>query len=361
MAKRIAIIGVVGIPANYGGFETLIENLTKHLGETFELTVFCSSKSYRTKRHFYNNARLIYIPLKANGIQSILYDILSILIALRFADLFLILGVSGCIALPFVKLFTKIKIVINIDGLEWKRAKWNRFAKWFLKFSERLAVKYSDEVISDNKAIQDYVTREYGVISNLIEYGGDHVEKLPLSDEIKNKYSLSENAYAFMLCRVESERSINIVLDAFSQIDFPLILVGNFDNNEYGKTLIRKYSGSKNIQIYAPVYDKDKLNQLRGNAALYVHAHGSGGTNPSLVEAMFFGIPIVAYDVVFNRQTTDNKALYFANVVQLKEILKHFLEGSIKINEDIMKEIALKRYTWQRILKKYEKILIKEN
>ncbi len=176
MSKKIAIIGTVGVPAIYGGFETLAEYLTKYLGKKYELTVYCSSKSYSNKIIEYNNARLVYLPLNANGVQSIPYDILSILKALRYADTLLILGVSGCISLPFVKLISRKKIVVNIDGLEWKREKWNKFAKWFLKFSEKLAVKYADAVITDNKVIQNYVLSEYGVKSTLIAYGADHAK-----------------------------------------------------------------------------------------------------------------------------------------------------------------------------------------
>ena len=124
MKKKLAIVGTVGIPSKYGGFETLTEYITKDLSEKYDITVFCSSKSYEEKIKKYNNCHLKYINLNANGVQSIPYDILSLLKALRFADTILILGVSGCISLPFLKLFfKKTKIVTNIDGLEWKRDK----------------------------------------------------------------------------------------------------------------------------------------------------------------------------------------------------------------------------------------------
>ena len=137
MKKKLAIVGTVGIPAKYGGFETLTEYITKDLSEEYDITVFCSSKSYEEKIERHNNCHLEYINLNANGVQSIPYDILSLIKALRFADTILILGVSGCISLPFLKFFSKkTKLVTNIDGLEWKRDKWNKYAKWFLKFSE---------------------------------------------------------------------------------------------------------------------------------------------------------------------------------------------------------------------------------
>jgi glycosyltransferase involved in cell wall biosynthesis len=354
--KKIAIIGTVGLPAKYGGFETLTEYLTKHLGDSLDLTVFCSSKSYNKKLQAYNNARLIYIPLNANGVQSIFYDIVSMFKALRFADTFLILGVSGCTVLPLIRIISRKKIVVNIDGLEWKRAKWNRLAKWFLKFSEKLAVKFSDHVITDNKVIQDYVTDHYGAKSHLIEYGGDHVEKLPLSTEMKEAYPLSKMPYAFTVCRIEPENNIHIILEAFSQVSIPLLVVGNFSNSDYGKDLVKRFSTIKNIQLCDPIYDQAKLNQLRGNATLYIHGHSAGGTNPSLVEAMCLGLSILAFDVGYNRETTENKAHYYSTANDLIEILNgvpEILHGK----GAAMKDIAMNRYTWGEITQKYKEIL----
>ena len=173
--KKTAIIGSVGIPANYGGFETLTEQLAIQLQERFEITVYCSKSAFKTHPGKIQNIRLKYLPLKANGIQSILYDMLSIFNAITYADSLLILGVSGCTLLPFLRLFgCRKKIVVNIDGIEWKRAKWSGFARWFLRFSEKCAVKYSDVVIGDNQVITDYVKATYGKHCELIEYGADN-------------------------------------------------------------------------------------------------------------------------------------------------------------------------------------------
>ena len=155
--NKIAIIGTVGLPANYGGFETLTDHLIRNLGEEYDMTVYCSSKKYPSKerKNKYLNARLKYIPLNANGFQSIFYDSFSILHALFYADVLLILGVAGAFVLPFVKLFTRKKIIISIDGIEWRRDKWNLLAKCYLWWAEKIAVKYSHIDISDNESIQD--------------------------------------------------------------------------------------------------------------------------------------------------------------------------------------------------------------
>lgn len=160
--KNVSIIGTVGVPANYGGFETLVENIIgENASENVEYTVFCSSKNYTSKQLVYKNAHLKYLPFEANGIQSVVYDILS-LIKASSSDTILILGVSGCCFLPIYRLFSKKRLVVNIDGLEHKRDKWGKWVRKFLKFSEKMAVKYADVIVADNKGIQDYVMREYG-------------------------------------------------------------------------------------------------------------------------------------------------------------------------------------------------------
>ena len=133
--KKVAIIGTVGIPGKYGGFETLAHQLVTHLNHKVDFTVYNSRFSYEKEERmkYWNRARIIYVPLKANGVQSIIYDIFTMIHALFFAEVLLILGVSGCVALPLLKLFTSKRIIVNIDGLEWRRDKWGKFQKKFLK------------------------------------------------------------------------------------------------------------------------------------------------------------------------------------------------------------------------------------
>lgn len=346
--KKISIIGTVGIPSKYGGFETLTEYLTKKLSNQYEITVFCSAKNYCEKIDNYNGANLEYINLNANGIQSIPYDIISIFKSLRFADTLLVLGVSGCIVLPFLKFFTKKKIIVNIDGLEWRRQKWSSNAKKFLKFSEKLAVKYSDIVISDNKIIQDYVMNEYGVISELIAYGGDHVTKEIISDELLKNYPFLKEKYVFKVCRIEPENNIHLILKAFSEYNsLNLIIIGNWSNSEYGKNLKDFYSKFKNLYL---------LNQIRSNCYIYMHGHSAGGTNPSLVEAMYLRLPIFAYGVEYNRETTHNKAKYFNNESELLELLKNVDSKKLYEIAKDMEQIAREKYNWEKISSSYSSL-----
>ena len=354
---RVGIIGTVGLPAKYGGFETLTENLVKHLNQRYDITVFCSGKSYVDQPIDYNGAALKYINLNANGIQSVPYDVLSMVQSCRAVDTLLILGVSGCIALPMVRWFSSSKIIVNIDGLEWRREKWNKYAKWFLKFSEKLAVNYADVVVTDNKVIQDYVQSEYGVKSELIAYGSDHAEKEKIDLNLLSKYPFLDNKYAFSVCRIEPENNIHVILEAALQLEtLPLVIIGNWNASHYGSELKQQYMNYDYIYLVDPIYDQKKLDMIRSNCHVYLHGHSAGGTNPSLVEAMNLGLPIIAYGENYNKETTDNKALYFDNSSELKELLSEVTEDDLAYVAACMGEIAKKKYTWKAISNSYESL-----
>ncbi|RZJ57311.1 MAG: DUF1972 domain-containing protein [Hymenobacter sp.] len=360
--KKVAIIGTVGLPACYGGFETLTAYLVKHLHQEHELTVYCSGKKYpkAERRSHYESAKLVYLPLQANGAQSILYDCLSILHALFFADVLLILGVPGGILLPFVRWFTNKKIIISIDGIEWRRDKWNRYAKWFLRWSENLAVKYSHADISDNDAIQNYTARAYSTRSRVIEYGGDHARKQPITDAFREKYSFLAQPYAFKVCRIEPENNVHLVLGAFAELpSYPFVLVGNWNNSAYGRQLRQEYGSCPNLHLLDPIYDQTQLDVLRSNCYVYVHGHSAGGTNPSLVEAMSLGLPVLAFNVSFNKATTEHKAVYFADKAELKKHINATHISTWKALGREMYAIADRRYNWAVIARKYNYLINK--
>lgn len=353
---KIAIIGTVGIPANYGGFETLVEQLVQNKKGDIQYTVYCSSKSYKQKLNEYHDTKLEYIKLSANGAQSIPYDIISLIKASRNSDAILILGVSGCAVLPVYRLFSKKRLIINIDGLEHRRDKWNKWVRKFLKFSEAQAVKYGDVIVTDNKGITDYVRNEYGRDSELIAYGGDHVIQDVSEEEQQNiltKYNLASNGYSLAICRIEPENNVHLILEAYEKAQKSLVFIGNWQKSEYGRQLTEKYSNSKNIKITPAVYDLKVLNVLRSNCSIYLHGHSAGGTNPSLVEAMFFQKPIYAFDCVYNRESTENKAFYFKNIDDLIRLIDDNTLNSFK-NAANMYEIANRRYRWTFIAKQYE-------
>ncbi|MGL6467322.1 DUF1972 domain-containing protein [Aeromonas hydrophila] len=232
MIKKVCVVGTVGIPACYGGFESLVQNLVDYQSESVKYHVFCSSKSYADKPDSYKKASLSYLPLNANGVSSIMYDIFSLLKCFKKnPDVTLILGVSGCLFLPVYRLFNSSKVITNIDGLEWRRDKWSWLAKKFLKLSEKIAVKFSDIIISDNQAISDYVLSEYEMATSVIAYGGDHA----LID--MNEIPVKKGEHYLSICRIEPENNVDMILDAFSKSSEKIFFVGNWDASDYGRKL----------------------------------------------------------------------------------------------------------------------------
>lgn len=357
---KIAIIGTVGVPANYGGFETLVEQLVRHnQSEELQYAVYCSRKSYSEERWVYHGAKTEYVNLNANGIQSIIYDIVSLIKASRNSDAILVLGISGCAFLPIFRLFSKKRLIINIDGLEHRRDKWSKWTRRFLKFSEKQAVKYGDVIVTDNKGITDYIRTEYNRPSELIAYGGDHVLQNVSKDYaamILDKYGLNADDYSLAICRIEPENNVHTILEAFSH--FPkkkLVFIGNWQKSYYGKNLTEKYSHFSNIKTLPAIYDLHVLNVLRSNCKFYIHGHSAGGTNPSLVEAMFFSVPILAFDCIYNRESTEHKANYFNSSESLENLLS---DNSIDFTQNAvnMSEIANARYRWEIIANQYENL-----
>jgi glycosyltransferase involved in cell wall biosynthesis len=356
--KKVAIVGSVGLPAKYGGWETLVDQLTQKLSPTFDFTVYCSTKRYERKHAEINGAKLHYINLDANGWQSIFYDLLSILNAIKYADTILILGVSGCIFLPIIKTITRKRIIVNIDGLEWKRDKWGIFTKIFLKFSEFLAVKFADIVIADNKAIQCYLDDTYSCNSVMIAYGGDNAVKTLIGNEHLLNKKFEKRPYAFKVCRIEPENNIHLIINAFKDYhELDLIIVGNWDNSTYGKNLKKECIEFKHIHLLDPIYNLSRLNEIRMACHLYLHGHSAGGTNPSLVEAMCLGLPVIAYNCIFNKETTHNQALYFDSSAQLINILMNLTDDNLLHLKFALKKIAVENYSWEKITSEYSKIL----
>ena len=356
MSYKVSIIGSAGIPAAYGGFETLVEHLVRNAPSKksgLKIVVYCSGSS---KDIEYKGAKLRYINLNPNGISSIFYDIVSMIKSgLDKSNCLLILGCSGALFIPIYKIFFKGKVVTNVDGIEWRREKWSWLPSKFLKFSEYLAVRFSDEIIVDNDAVANYIKNEYMCNSNVIPYGGDHIDILSVAEN----QDLTTNhlqKYFLGICRIEPENNIKMILQAFSKVsETNLVFIGNWDKSEYGNSLREEFQNYKNINLLDPIYDHDKLNIYRKNSIGYVHGHSAGGTNPSLVEAMFYSDFILCFDCDFNRITTDEKADYFANKSDLIELIKKPFNKSN--TQSLLHKIAMQRYNWASVSQAYFKLL----
>lgn len=345
---KLAIVGSVGVPASYGGFETLVEHLIGD-GE-HEYTVYCSGVHYKERLPSYKGAELVYIPISANGPASFFYDMFSLVHGIFSGHKqFLILGTSGASLIPLVRILRpSVRIVANIDGVEWRRQKWRGIAKRFLKFSEHMAVRYAHVVVADNEAISDYVSINYDRQSETIAYGGDHA--LVELQDISAYADLDiERSYSLSLCRIEPENNVHVILQAFAESGEELVFIGNWQATDYGKKLLVKYSKFANLRLLNPIYDVETLCAYRTYCRAYIHGHSAGGTNPSLVEVMHFAKPVIAFNCGYNRASMEGQGAYFKDAEELKHRVAEVKNGL----DPTMREIALRKYSWDIVKQKY--------
>jgi glycosyltransferase involved in cell wall biosynthesis len=293
----------------------------------------------------------VYLPISANGAASVLYDVLSIIHALITGHRrLLILGTSGALIIPWmVRLCPSANVVVNIDGIEWRRQKWRGLARRFLRLSEAVAVKHASTVVADNRAIADYVKSSYGRDCRTIAYGGDHAVVPPTEDAVNTVRGIG-GRYAFGLCRIEPENNVHMILEAFSRADMALVFVGNWQSSEYGRDLLARFGKIYNLSLLDPIYELETLSAYRSQCEVYVHGHSAGGTNPSLVEMMHFAKPIAAFDCIYNRATMTNEGSYFTSAIDLQRIIHEQSWGSCG---ETLAQIAQSRYTWSSVRTAY--------
>jgi len=352
--RKISIVGTNGIPAVYGGYETLTENLTKNLSNEFDFTVYCGKSQPRQYKE-YNGSKLIFIPLKANGWQSIFYDIFTLFHAALNSDIILYLGPGAGFIVPVLKLFRK-SIIVNHGGLnEWERGKYSGFQRFVAKLGHKYAAKYATYNIADNLLLRDSIKKTFGVDAMVIRYGGDHAIKVEVDNDLANKYPFLRDNYFVNVSRAQIDNNLHLVLEAFKNMpEKILVMVSNWSVSSYGMELKREYKDKyPNIFILDAVYKPKEINAIRGNANAYIHSHSYCGTSPSLVEAMSLGLPILCFDVPTNRETTKEKAYFFKNNSELRNLIKLLSEEDLNNNAKEMKKIADTEYTWLSISSKY--------
>ena len=355
MKKKVALIGTNGIPASYGGIETLAEYLARDLNGHYDLYCYCSKTPKEKQQENYRNTKLIYMPLKANGWQSIIYDGWTILRSLRKHDVLVVLGCSCPFVMP-LKALTRKKIVLNaIGGRESDKVRgWKPLGKLEVAMKKTLgrwSVGNADFVIIDNAANVAEFERKYGFKPLLAEYGGDHAKAEPITAEMEAKYPFLQGQYDVTVSRAQEDMNIHMVIDAYKQVpERRVVIVSNWQKSEYGQRLWNENAGKyPNIILQNAIYDQKELNTIRSNATLYLHTHSMCGTAPSLVEAMYLGLPVVCFKVPTNMETTEGKSIYFESVPELVGILQTMDYATLSKLKKDLNEIALRRYNWKRI------------
>jgi len=361
---RISILGIRGIPASHGGFETFAEKLAIYLSNmNWKVTVYCQDNKTRVlKKEYWRGIKLIKIPSKYNGsIGSIIFDYKSVMLAKKSSEIFLTLGYKTAI---FSILLNKKINITNMDGLEWKRRKYNLFEKIWLRLNEKFAVVFSAHIIADNPAIKkrmEMISPSKKLIT-MIPYGAERPKNNLSNDEQKktlNALGIHSPEYILIVARPVEENNIFEIVQTFSKKKrkHKLVILGDYkDSIRYQKKVLN--IAGKEVLFLGAIYNKIILDILRTHAKLYIHGHSVGGTNPALVEAMGAGIAVLAYDNSFNRWVAGNNAHYFSNGEELNQKLDNLLSNKEEIEK--MSISSLNRYKenfkWEKILVEYERV-----
>jgi len=358
---KVHIVGTHGVPAKYGGFETLADFLCQNLGDVFDITVYCNAHKYPDRKKEYFGARLKYLNIEANGFKGIFYDFFTYLDALLRTDVILYLSPVGSGFMTPIKYLFRKKVVVNHGGLnEWEREKLSTLQKKWAKLNHYISSKHSDVNIADNTLYQQSLKLHFNAESIIIRYGGNHARKIDKHDErFVGKYPFVKNdKFAVSVSRAQLDNNIHLVLEAFETFTrYKIVMISNWDISEYGKKLKEKYRNHPNMILLDAIYDKDELDYIRSNAWVYIHSHSRCGTAPSLVEAMSLGSAIVSFDVPTNRETTQNKAIYFADASGLIKQLNYLTDEMILCNKTELNQIAVNEYTWEKISDQYKNVI----
>jgi len=353
---NIAIIGTRGVPNFYGGFEQFAAYLSKGLVEHgHEVTVYNSScHPYQEKSWFGVNIIHCKDPEdKIGTIGQFIYDLNCIRdTRKRKFDIILQLGYTSSSVWGRLLPRKKTIITTNMDGLEWKRTKYNKYVQRFLKYAEKLAVKYSDYLIADSIGIQSYLKSAYDKHSLYIPYGADAFHDPDIS--FLSDFRLLPFKYNMLIARLEPENSIEMILDGVvrSGSELPFIVVGKL-NTPFGHHLLKKFKRHANIRFVDGIYDIVILNNLRYFANLYFHGHTVGGTNPSLLEAMASQSLICAHQNIFNHSILGEDAFYFSNANEVAELIKQKDKKDYQHLVRANDEKIISKYSWEKIIHQY--------
>lgn len=365
---KIAFISVRGIPNNYGGFEEFAEYISVGLAERgHDITVYSPHyHPYQEKEYKGVHIKHIYSPelWMGGSVGSFFYDYLSLKDALKKEDFDIIYDAGYTSIIPAYIRFNVKKIkhpifTTNMDGLEYKRAKFNKWVQKFLFWEEQMAVKHSHYLIADNMGIQDYYKEKYGKESKFLAYGAtihDHYN----ADYLK-EYGLTENDYFILVARLEPENNIYMAIDGYLASEQygkkPLVVVGK-TNTPYGKKLVAKYGNNPNIKFVGGIYDFDKLNSVRHFSYAYFHGHSVGGTNPSLLEAMASECFILSHNNVFNHSVLRDNAIYYQSTEDVTKLLNDIDNIVYKYKSDFISgnlDVIRNEYSWEKLIDEHEK------
>jgi glycosyltransferase involved in cell wall biosynthesis len=359
---KIAIVGTRGIPNNYGGFEQFASFLSVGLVNRGHDVFVYNSHDHPWQEKTWNDVQIVHCYNPENRIGSagqFIYDLNCILDARqRGFDVLLLLGYTSISV--WGRLFPKQSVVIiNMDGLEWKRAKFSRPVQRFLKYAEKLAIQFCDYYIADSLKIQAYLNEKYEIRSEYIPYGAE----VFTTEEERGllEYKIEKFEYFLFMARIVPENNIELVLDGFtaSKSARKMIVIGS-TNNSFGKYIEAKFKKDLRIKFIGSLYDAEKVHILKAYSFLYFHGNSVGGTNPSLLEAMASRALIAAHENPFNRAVLDEDAFYFSTASEITTIVETTIRNGREMQRILNNLEKIKSdFTWENIIEQYERFMIK--
>ena len=380
--QHVFIIGSRGLPAQYGGFETFVDQLVSHqVSPDIQYHVACLSNDQAYQHFDYQGVDCFTInPLKLGPARVIAYDMMAINYALKLIKkqgieqpIFYVLGNTiGAFVAPFARKIHKLggQFYINPDGLEWKRAKWAKPIQAYLKYSEKIMTRHADLVISDNPGIESYIKEAYPWSqTTYIAYGTDlSPTSLTSQDwkvrELYQKWQTQEKNYYLILGRFVPENNYETAIREFmaSSSKRDLVIICNNEGNPYFEEL-RTWTGfdqDPRVKFVGTVYDQDLLKYIRKEAFAYIHGHEVGGTNPGLLEALAQTDLNLVLGVSFNQTVAKDTAHYWTKETgNLAHLINH-VDSLEDVSEwgQRAKGNMKQNFTWEKIVGEYEELFL---
>ena len=365
MKHELIILGTRGIPAKHGGFETFAEKIALYLvhKSNWNVTVYCQVYGNgEITEDNWNGIKRVHIPIKSKGaLSTVLFDLKSVIHSFKKRKLILTLGYNTAVFNILFRL-VRVKNIINMDGLEWKREKWTLNERIWLYINERAGCLIGNHLIADHPEIKKHLLSRVNTNKiTMIPYGANFVESANIQ-KIES-LGLKNNNYCIVIARPEPENNILEIVKAFSnkKRNLKLVVLGNFnlENNLYHKSVFD--AASDEVIFPGAIYDSDVVESLRFFAKLYIHGHSVGGTNPSLVEALGAGVPVLAHKNKFNRWVAGESAKYFSDEYECEKLLDTILSDDENLNDMSIGSVRRFKcdFTWEKICDEYEKLLMK--
>lgn len=361
--KNINVLGIRGVPANHGGFETFAEYLCLFLiKKGWQVTVYCQEEGFgEVYESEWRGVKRIHIPVSQTGaLATIIFDFKSVLHSLKQEGLFLTLGYNTACFNILHRIFGRTNI-INMDGIEWKRQKWGMIAKTWFWLNERFGAWFGNHLVADHPRIEDHLaTRVSRKKITMIPYGAPAVAEANI--DLLETFGLTPMQYSVVIARPEPENSILEIVKAFSaeRRGQKLVVLGKFEANvnPYHQSILA--AASDEVIFTGAIYEHDVVGALRYYSRFYIHGHQVGGTNPSLVEALGAGCAVIAHDNHFNRWVADEAAVYFESEAALTKFFAndYLDEELVDKKKQAASSTFQSRFQWNDILIQYESLFL---